>query len=167
MQIPIFDYSIKTNAHYYCDAHVRKIPIEIAQMLCNCFDIETLRTFPLTQTGQYRKHSHYNHPLSKWIRESKDNFTYAYLLGYYLLAEYEYRFGKQHFITCVYRHILLKHTKKIISLDISKVIPIQAINPDFRQKDTVKAYRNYFIKTKQHIFKWTKRPRPSWIPKEI
>jgi len=85
---------------YYQDLHVNKIIIEGSQLIANCYPLERLKEpdCPRTQKGTPRVYGNYNHPLAKWVRESKQNFdwTIKHLQG--LIAEKEYRFGpKKHF----------------------------------------------------------------------
>ena len=53
-------------AKIQCDKHVIKMCLETAQMLCSIFE---------PGIAPYKR-THYNHPCSKWIRESKDNYKW-------------------------------------------------------------------------------------------
>jgi hypothetical protein len=36
---------------------------------------------------------------------------------------------------------------------------------EYRQQDTVQAYRDYYSFEKSHLHKWTKREEPEWLVK--
>lgn len=66
-----------TAATYMCDNHIKsKMIVESAQMLANCFTPEQLKFAPLAKTGNVRSHSYFNHPSSKWVRETIDNMEW-------------------------------------------------------------------------------------------
>lgn len=58
-----------------CEKHVTKMYLESAQLLQTCFSKDRLAAndCPRTIEGHVRKHSYYNHPCSKWTRQSKSN----------------------------------------------------------------------------------------------
>jgi len=60
-------------ASMLCDIHCNSQVRESVQMLANCFSLEDLKDAPHTQAGTPRKYSHWNHPSSKWTRETKSN----------------------------------------------------------------------------------------------
>lgn len=65
------------SAEHMCDQHVRsKMIVESAQMLANCYSPNQLENAPLTKEGTVRKHSHYNHPCSVWVRQGLGNFSW-------------------------------------------------------------------------------------------
>lgn len=84
-------------AKFNQDLHVRKIIVEASQLLANCYSIDQLQNAPKTQLENIRKYSYYNHPLSKWMRESIDNFSWVLMHSMGLLNEFEHRFNKKHF----------------------------------------------------------------------
>ena len=55
-------------AQMQCDKHVVKMLLESAQMLCSPFE---------PGSAPYRR-SHYNHPCSKWARESSSNYQWLW-----------------------------------------------------------------------------------------
>jgi hypothetical protein len=63
-------------ASWLCDQHINKMIVESAQMIANCFSLETLEQAPKTQKGTSRKHSYYNHPCSIWARETRKNLEW-------------------------------------------------------------------------------------------
>lgn len=60
-----------------CDQHIKsKMIVESAQMIANCFSLEQLKNAPLTKNGEVRKYSYFNHPCSKWVRETRGNMQW-------------------------------------------------------------------------------------------
>ena len=89
----IFFLSIcpKTCAVMHCDAHVRKMILEYAQMLCSAHHV----------CGRYKNPNLYkiafrNNPCTVWTRASSGNYLYLYTLFMNLCKEFTYRFGKVH-----------------------------------------------------------------------
>jgi hypothetical protein len=158
-------------AQFYHDVHVRKIIVEGAQLLANCFPSERLELAPKTQNGNIRKHSYYNHPISKWIRESWAHYLWAFEHIKALNREYQYRFNKLHF--CDHFILWCDSNPPSIPLMDSKLQP-QCFGDHvdcFVANDPVKGYRQYYQKCKLTWTQkgrivnalWTKRPIPHWI----
>lgn len=81
-----------TAARLMYDEHIRsKMIVESAQMLAFAFDQSILDepTTPKTQTGKSRraKTRHYNHPCSKWVRESDMNMAWLGWHAIYMAEE--------------------------------------------------------------------------------
>ena len=121
MNMFLVDLKPTENAKMYCDILLRKMIVEMAQMLSTSHRILDgvkgciLRldkkskeyklvdyNFVLRHLGENGHHpalylmTHPNHPNTLWIRESRLNYQYAYSLFVALLDEYEYRFNKRH-----------------------------------------------------------------------
>lgn len=160
MQIFILDKNIKQNAKYYTDKHIIKIPLEIAQMISTAY--HTLNTENLPEFI-FKKSSYINHPCNIWVRESLSNFKYACKLGLALYNEYQYRYNKPYKMQRVKKifEYGLKYPPKIKDSNLTPFA--QAIKEDCKHKDTVKAYRKYYLKYKTHLFSWKKRKKPNWI----
>lgn len=75
-------------ARYHIDKHVVKMVIEYCQLLSNA-------VWSVGIVAPYKK-THYNHPASKWARESNENYIWLWKLCNYLGQEYTYRYEKQH-----------------------------------------------------------------------
>lgn len=162
MQIFILDYNIEKNAEAYVDKHVNKILTEICQILCTV----GLEKFPrkvLSVPEYLYKPTHKQHPCVLWCKESLDNFDYCCLLAKALYNEYQFRYNKPD------KH---KRNLKIISfwrkhlpnLEVKGLTPFAQVMPNqYKSNDTVKAYRQYYLNEKNHLFYWTRRTRPSWL----
>lgn len=102
MNIFFLDANSHVAATYLIDAHVGsrncggKMIVETCQMLANCYTAEQLADAPLTLKGTVRKHSHYNHPCSVWVRECFMNFEWLLAHGSWMVIEKVYRGGNYH-----------------------------------------------------------------------
>jgi hypothetical protein len=138
--------------------------------MCTVYRLNTQNSVP----DFIYKRTHEHHPLVKWCGESRSNFIYCSHLGYELYNEYQYRYNKPD-----------KHQRAKQILDyfnqnhcafclpgIGLTAFVRAINkekyPELHDKNitTVEAYRQYYIRDKRHLFKWTNRPVPDWIQNE-
>jgi hypothetical protein len=147
MNIFILDENPKLCAQYHCDKHVVKMILEHVQMLS-------------TVSGHGYKPTHKNHPCTKWVAESLDNYFWLVELTTELNNEWQYRYG---------------HTKNHKSYDMMLTLPVpnlpqigltpfaQAMPTYCRDIDAVTAYRTYYRLEKQSILKYTKRDLPNFI----
>ena len=86
MNIFVVNDDPKVAAQNLCDKHVVKMILESAQMLCSAF-----------KNGEAPyKRSYYNHPCTKWARESQVNYEWLLTHAYELCEEYLLRYGKIH-----------------------------------------------------------------------
>ena len=151
MNVFILDKDMKQSIIYHPDKHIVKMPVEAAQLLSNAFyEIGKL-------PHMVYKPSHLHHPLNKWVCESLNNWLW--LAEYTLLMgeEYSFRYGK--------KHASVEMVKKftIPELPIIGMTPfVKCVPEEFRHLDVVEAYRQYFIRDKNHIRKYTKRDIPDW-----
>lgn len=154
MNIFILDYDIYTNARYHCDKHVVKMPIEAASLLSTAISYRNIFVPDLY------KPAFTNHPVSKWVRDSQENFRFTYKLGIALCNEYTYRYGKEH------------SSKKVLDacLEWSYFFPKKGLTPfvlampeKYKGENVVEAYRRYYREEKKEFAKWTKRYIPKWF----
>ena len=153
MNIFILDYDPKTCAQYHCDKHVVKMIVETAQLLSTAHHILNSNL-----SGIY-KVTHENHPCAIWARQSKENYSWLCRLGLNLCYEYTHRYGKRH------------KTQNILEL-LSAFNPVAsgrltnfalAMPEECKIGNAVESYREYYIKEKSHILKFTNREKPEWI----
>ncbi len=141
-------------AKWQCNKHVVKMILETAQLLSAAHP---------SHIAPY-KHTHVNHPCSKWVRESIDNYKWLVTHGHALCNEYTQRYRKIH-----------KTTSVIQWLDANKpALPSIGLTPFARAikdeklhlyDDTVQAYRAYYIQDKAKIAKWAPlADPPPWWP---
>ena len=143
-------------ASYHCDKHVCKMVIESAQML------STAHVF-YGNDAPY-KESHVNHPCSKWVRESLDNYRWLCNMSLTLCKEYIRRYGKIH------------KCQKAIEWAIENEPPVesvgltpfaQAMPEQYRDDDAVDAYRKYYLGEKSRFAKWKMGDIPSWYKEKL
>lgn len=87
MNIFVTDPNPRISAEALCDRHLVKMVLETAQLLCS--------QFPEHMEPPYRR-THYNHPCSKWCRQSEFNYLWLLEHGKALAQEYTARYGKEH-----------------------------------------------------------------------
>lgn len=151
MNIFILDPDIKLSVVYHPDRHIVKMPLEATQLLCNTF-----HKIGDAYDWMY-KPTHMHHPCSLWVNESLSNWIwlrdYTILMG----REYTYRYGKYH-----------KSAELAAILDMPNIPDIgltpfaKAVPQEFKGLPVVEAYRQYFIRDKQHLKSYTKREIPYW-----
>ena len=152
MNIFVLDKEVEKCAEYHCDKHVIKMILESAQMLS--------AVVRLNGHDIGYKLTHKNHPCTIWARESLSNYNWLVRLTRLLNYEYRYRYDKD-----------INHK----SYDLVKTLPIpdlpdigltpfaQAMPEQYKNKNAVKAYRDYYINEKSSFLTWTKRKKPKWI----
>ncbi len=157
MQIFILDKNPKTAARMLCDKHVVKMIVESAQIRSTVHHILDSKHKHLV----YKK-THEKHPCVLWAKESKENYLWLLNHLHALIEEYEYRYNKNH-KTLEIKKILETIPKNISSIGLTTFA--QAIPEEYRQKNAIKAYREFYKKEKSHFAKWTRREPPNWFLK--
>lgn len=149
MNIFILDYNIKNSAYYHCDQHVNKMILEAAQMLCTVVG-EQGHKVPYKPT-------HTNHPCTKWLRESLDNFLYLQDLAFWLNEAAKDRYNRKadHKSWQVIATLPYPDLPQIGVTKFARAMPDEFKKID----DTVEAYRAYY-RTKE--FATWKNGKPSW-----
>jgi len=154
MNIFFLDWDVKKCSQYHCDKHVVKMILETAQLLCSAHHI----TNQVTDQIPY-KLSHKNHPCAIWVRESLSNYLYLCELGLELSKEYTYRYGKRHKSQDVIEWCL---TNRVNIPDKGFTEPPKAMPDEFKVKDVVQSYRNYYMGPKSKFAVWKNRNVPEW-----
>ena len=160
MNLFILDLMPVTAAVYNCDRHVVKIILEAVEMMGYAYDPGEFKTLPrLLRMGR-----HLNHPMSKWVRESKQNFDWAFQHTIALCDEFAHRYDHEH----SYR----KHVEWIGSnfpldnlSDRGRTDWPRCFGP-WREAvgvtdDIVYDYRRYYMAAKRFAT-WKKREVPYW-----
>jgi len=151
MNIFILDIDPIISAQSLLDKHVVKMPLESAQMLCSVFN---------PGTAPYKR-SYYNHPCSKWVRNSSGNFDWLVEHGLALCDEYNYRYGKIH--KC--KNVIEWCRDNINGLSDLGLTPFaQAMLDKYKSENAVESYRAYYIGEKNKLLVYTKRQPPMWLP---
>lgn len=163
MQLFILSENIDENVKMYCDKHCVKLITEVCQMLSTIHRVSNYYRLP----GFLYKKTHVKHPCTVWGGESLQNYWYLCHTGLALYNEYVFRFNKVNNFKRA-RRILFWCINHPIKVQRQLITPFAQAMPDkYKRKNPVSAYRAYYIGEKRHIFKWTKRPMPTWIKKRL
>ena len=150
MNIFKLDESPVISAKYACDKHVVKMILESAQMLCS---VQPEGTAPY-------KRSFYNHPCTKWVRESARNYEWLLLHAYALCEEYTSRYGKVHKTESVIEWCD-NNRPELPNIEMTEQ---PTCMPDYcKTESVVDSYRKYYINEKAKFAKWKDGNIPSWF----
>lgn len=154
MNIFYLDENPALAAKYHCDKHVVKMILETAQMLSTSVHL----------TGgepgfKIYKPTHKNHPSAIWARSSIEHYRWLCKLGLFLCVQYTIRYGKVHKTQSILEN-LYSYKPDIPSIGFFD--PPQAMPDQFKQENTVAAYRNYYRKGKAHLVTY-KTKYPEWF----
>ena len=150
MNIFKLDESPVVSAKYACDKHVVKMILESAQMLCAVHP---------EGTAPYKR-SFYNHPCTKWVRESSSNYEWLLEHAYALCAEYTRRYDKIHKT----ENVIDWCNENRLQLPDIGLTPQPTCMPDYcKTKSVVGSYRKYYINEKAKFAKWKDGNIPSWF----
>lgn len=152
MNIFVLDEDPVLSAQAQCDKHIVKMPLETAQMLCSHFE---------PGEAPYKR-AHYNHPCTRWARESADNYIWLVEHGIALCKEYTYRYNKRHksqdVIDWCSKHVVLE------SFPVKGITKFaQAMFDEYKHESAVQAYRNYYRGAKKDLLVYTRRAPPVWV----
>jgi hypothetical protein len=155
MNIFFLDWDVNKCAKDHCDKHVVKMILEYGQLLCGAHHM----TDQVNDQVPY-KLSHKNHPCSIWVRESLSNYLYLCELGLALCKEYTFRYGKRHKTQDVIEWCV---TNKVKICDKGFTEPPKAMPDEYKVKDVVESYRNYYRKDKVRFANWKSGYKPEWL----
>ena len=155
MNIFFLSLNPKICAIMHCDAHVRKMILEYAQMLCSAHHI----------CGKYKNPNLYqvafkNNPCTVWARATSGNYLWLYNLFINLCKEYTYRFGKIHSSQIRLEHCLSFIPVYIPNGNMTKLH--QAMPERCKHPRDTQAYHNYYNMEKTYFAKWTVANVPQW-----
>tara|TARA_R110002020_G_scaffold447541_1_gene659913 strand:+ start:109 stop:573 length:465 start_codon:yes stop_codon:yes gene_type:complete len=151
MNIFKLDESPVVSAKYACDKHVVKMILESAQMLCSVHP---------EGTAPYKR-SFYNHPCTKWVRESARNYEWLLLHAYALCDEYTNRYGKIHKTEKVIEWCDTNRPELPYTVHTTKQ---PTCMPDYcKTESVVESYRKYYINEKAKFAKWKDGNIPFWF----
>tara|TARA_Y100000401_G_scaffold115318_1_gene118835 strand:+ start:1968 stop:2468 length:501 start_codon:yes stop_codon:yes gene_type:complete len=147
-------------AQYQCDKHVVKMILETAQMLSTAHrELDGDENVP----DVLYKRTHKNHPSTVWVRSEGAHYDWAYRHFAALCDEYTYRYGKVHLTDTKLRDVLATPPA---GLPYGRWAgdPPQCMPDEYKQADTVEAYRAYYQSPdKRRFAAWSKaRPAPEW-----
>ena len=154
------------SAKEHCDTHLRKMIVEVQQMLSTAHVV-------LDGKQAAMKPTHVNHPCSKWIRNNTSNYMWAWKHAKALCDEYTFRTGKVH-ASSRWLDVLANPP---VATPSGELEPFALAMPDeFKIHgvfDQTKAYQLYLVaKFKEWevrtdkrpiVVEWTKRQKPEWV----
>lgn len=151
MNIFVLDKDPSKAAIMLCDKHLIKMILETAQLLCSPHE-----------NAPYKR-THFNHPCSKWARESKENYEWLINHGLSLCSEYTEYFGKVHKSESVIEWA--KDNMGNIEFSSEGMTDHPLCMPDqYKCDDPIQSYRNYYLGEKMKFAKWSRgRKKPDWI----
>ena len=161
--------SVAECAEYYCDTHVRKIILEIAQMLSTAHRVLSPDMIDRFKVAPY-KITHRNHPCAVWVRGSRGNYTKAVDMGLALCAVYTRQSHKRH-----KTQDLLEELKQYLpSFENEDVFGTAETQPPkcvpewiLRMNlDVVDSYRLYYMMDKVGVIRgstYNGRTPPEWL----
>ena len=179
----LFDTPVEA-AQAHCDKHVIKMILETCQMLYTAHwtaaypqllvksqkGLElpaSLKAAPKRKNGErgYKK-THVNHPCTKWIRASLENYMFACDLAIALGEEYKYRWHKKN-----KEHSCEQHARWLKEnpppLPATGLTPFAIAMDDVYKNsdDPIQCYRNYYLTAKKDkgLLVYTRRPAPPFI----
>jgi hypothetical protein len=157
MNIFYLDKDPEIAAQMMCDKHVVKMILESAQMLSTAHRILDGDEHA-DNVGMY-KMAHKNHPSTKWVRHSYQNYKWLYTHMIALMKEYTYRYGKHHATERLIEP--LSNVPAIYRFGFTD--PPQCM-PDYcKDDDAVSAYHKYYILEKSDFATWKRRDKPEWF----
>ncbi len=157
------DKNPATCAKYYCDKHVVKIPIEIAQILSKIHHILDTK---VDYSMIYANSKVVKETLGPyvWSMSSLENYIWTCELGINLIHEYKYRFNKESHKTEKILNYLLVNPPSIQSKGIT---PFKMTNKydmfQYISSNPIKNSRYNYCEMKCTNDKWTKREKPKWF----
>jgi len=158
MNIFILDLNPELAAQYHNDRHVNKMLLEACQVLCTAHKLNG------SWCGWMYKPTHENHPCVRWAAANNANARWLLELGFALAKEYTYRFDKVHACEAMLNMLDVFGFERFY-VSRNRLQFALAMPQDYKNDDPVLAYRNYYIREKYHLAKWTKRGEPYWWPK--
>ena len=155
MNIFVVDNDPKIAARDLCDKHVIKMILESAQMLCSAFE---------SGEAPYKR-SYYNHPCTKWVRESQTNYEWLLTHAYGLCEEYFLRYGKIHKSLDAIDWCDNNSHKLGLDQELGLTPFAQAMPDEYKNDDVTQAYRDYYNGEKSYFAKWAYSSAPRWFKK--
>ena len=179
MNIFYLSNNTKECAQMHVDKHCVKMILEYAQLLSTAHRVlDGVLLTGISDTGRKTtswilpdkrndilyKATHLNHPSAIWVRQSRDNYAWLWLLLDDLCKEYTYRYNKIHKVE---REGLLEQLRFVpsgIKEHPAFTEPTPAMPPEYIVKgNSIQSYHNYYNGAKRNMFSWKNRPTPDFI----
>lgn len=172
MNIFVLDNDAVESARMMCDKHVVKMIVETAQLLSTAHHVIDGQQIKIVGKRSYNtykcdkpnicKATMINHPCSIWTRENSANYKWLWKHGFALLGEYKERYNKIHAMTNLIYNDLYEPPFNIKKE--KKTTPFaQAMPEQYKNKDAIIAYREYYLNEKTRFAKWKNNNTPKWF----
>ena len=181
MNIFILNENPELAARDYCNKHLPKMIVECLQMLGSSVIRHGARPdmMPLTKKGTHLKGGCHSHPCTRFVGDTRENYTWTVRHALELCIEYSNKYKKIHFCEAGIRH-LQKMTYLIPKGNLTHFalampdeyrpnhIPLITGKAGQQQKgdshatgdEAVQAYRRYYHS--KEFAKWDGRKVPHW-----
>ena len=152
-------------AKYYCNKHILKIPIEIAQILSKIhYELKS----KIDYSKIYQNSTVVKNTLGPycWIKESLDNYYWATQLGLELINEYKFRYNKiEHKTECILQY-LYENPPNLPKNGETKFIGTNKYDMfQYISNDPIICARYNYAEMKCITDKWNKDGPPDWFIK--
>ena len=151
----------KICAEYHCDKHVVKMILETAQMLSTAYRKKFI--FSSTESaGELYKPAFPKHPMTIWVGASGDNFFWTIQLLDQLLYQYTLRYKKVH-STIKISNLFHKTYTLWHDWKTEFTTPPQCMPDEYKHKDYITAYKQYYVGEKKRFAKYTGVDTPDFM----
>lgn len=166
MNLFILSLNFQECAECMFDKHISKIILEAVQMLCTAIQL-------IDPDNEIRNHitlykiAHKNHPVTIWMRTSRENYMWTLDLIDAMHTEWKYRYNhpaeKMHKSYTVATY-LRKHAPSADKFPEVGLTPFALAMPaECKTQNPIESYRTYYqTPEKQKIASWKKREKPAW-----
>tara|TARA_R110000851_G_scaffold95852_1_gene208060 strand:+ start:1454 stop:1945 length:492 start_codon:yes stop_codon:yes gene_type:complete len=158
MNIFYLDSDPVVAANMMCDKHVVKMILESAQMLSTAHRVLDGDEYA-DKVGLY-KLAHKNHPSTIWVRSSPLNYDWLWSHMKALMCEYTDRYNKHHATERLLESLAQLPSNSDWGMPFTD--PPQCMPEQYKCKDPIKAYRNYYLGDKMYMAVWKYTEAPSW-----
>lgn len=180
-------------AKYHCDKHVIKMILETTQLLWSAWHITGPNSWQdmVPSNCKIYRLTHRNHPMSIWVRKSKENYWWLVWLGLELCKEYDNRYrckcSKPRIYKCnkcsskthacfnsIYwmsfnTPLCNDNTEYSVNTTLVKYnipercTPVPLCMPEeYHDSDLIQAYKNYYKGDKRYFATWIST-KPEWF----
>jgi hypothetical protein len=173
MNIFVLNENPELAARDYCNKHLPKMCVEMLQMLGSAVIRHgaTPDMMPLTKKGTPLKGGYHNHPCTRFVGDTRDNYIWTVRHALEICKEYTDKYNKIHFCEAGIRH-LSSMVKLIPEGDLTHFA--LAMPDEYRPENVdgdeiiyhadgeaaVAAYRRYYHS--KEFAKWDGRKVPHW-----
>jgi hypothetical protein len=140
MNIFVLDRDPVKAAQFLKLGHLVKMPLESAQMLCTA-------CHKLGLPAQY-KSAYPNHPCTVWVQKSTKNLHWLVTHSLEICRMYTLFYGKRH----KSQDVIEECANSVKLIEDDRLTPFaQAMPDEYRNTDSVSAYRRYYLIEKHNI----------------